>query len=293
MAKTKEIRNKIASIKKTQKITKAMQMVAASKMRRAELRMRASQPYYDKICNVIAHVAAAHSEHRHRYLTKREQVKRVGLIVVATDRGLCGGLNINLFKMVVQYLQKWRGESIGVDLCLIGQKAVSFFKSLDVNIVATAAHLGDAPQLHDLVGAVKVILDEYDRGEIDRLFIVHNEFVNTMQQKPRFIQLLPLQVAIEERPKNEEEAKRNWDYIYEPNTVEILNTLLIRYLEMQIYQAVVDNIACEQAARMVAMQSASDNASEIIEEFQLMFNKARQAAITQEIAEIVGGAAAV
>jgi F-type H+-transporting ATPase subunit gamma len=298
MAKTKEIRNKIAIIKKTQKITKTMQMVAASKMRKTEQRMKASLPYAKKIMEVVSHVAAANSEHKHHYLDKRDKVERVGFIIISTDRGLCGALNANLFKMLVNNFREWQQKGASISVCLIGQKAAGFFKHLPINILATTSHLNGNPQISDLIGAVKVITDAYDRGEIDRLFLANNEFISTMQQKPGITQLLPL--TIENGSNHDDDSKKtikktdsSWDYIYEPNNMKILEVLFTRYLEMEVYQAVVDNIACEQAARMVAMQSASDNAAELIEEFQLAYNKARQSAITQELAEIVGGADAV
>ncbi|WP_006788302.1 F0F1 ATP synthase subunit gamma [Thiorhodospira sibirica] len=286
MAGAKEIRNQIKSIKNTQKITKAMEMVAASKMRKAQDRMLATRPYAQKIRQVIGHVAMAQAEYRHPYLEARE-AKRVGIIVISTDRGLCGGLNINLFKKTVATMREWQGRNVEIDLCLIGNKAMGFFKRLGGNVVANVGHLGDKPRLNDIIGSIKVMLDAYDEGRIDRLFLVENEFVNTMTQKPRVTTLLPLP------PSQEDTLKHHWDYIYEPDTVPVLDTLLTRYVESVIYQGVVENVACEMASRMVAMKSASDNAGELIDELQLVYNKARQAAITQEISEIVGGAAAV
>lgn len=287
MAGAKEIRSKIKSIRNTQKITKAMEMVAASKMRKAQDRMQASRPYADKIRNVIQHLAHAHPEYRHPYLIERE-VKRVGLIIVSSDRGLCGGLNINLFKNVVLQMRQWHQQGIEVELCTIGAKSMAFFKRFGGNIVAQASHLGDAPHVQQLIGIVKVMLDAYDEGKIDQLYVSYNHFVNTMSQKPRIEQLLPVTA-----PAEEEAKKHYWDYIYEPDAREVLNELLTRYIESLVYQAVVENLASEQAARMVAMKSASDNAGNLIDELQLAYNKARQAAITQEISEIVGGAAAV
>lgn len=286
MAGGKEIRTKIKSIQNTQKITKAMEMVAASKMRKAQDRMRASRPYSEKIHNVIGHLAQSHPEYHHPYMQDRE-VKRVGYILISSDRGLCGGLNTNMFRMAINSMKAWSDKGIEVDVCTIGQKASVFFKRINVNMVAQAAHMGDAPSINDLIGTVKVMLDAYDEGKIDRLFIVHNEFVNTMTQKADVIQLLPLESA------NDEELKHHWDYIYEPDAKEVLDALMMRYVESLVYQGVVENVACEMAARMIAMKSASDNAGELIDELQLVYNKARQAAITQEISEIVSGAAAV
>jgi len=287
MAGSKEIRGKIASVKNTQKITRAMEMVAASKMRKAQDRMRKSRPYADKIHQVIGHLAHAHPEYKHPYMVSRD-VSRVGVIVVSSDRGLCGGLNTNLFKATLDQMKKWEKAGVELDLCTIGNKAGGFFKRVGGNIIAQAAHLGDAPSLEDLIGTVKVMLDDYDEGKIDQLYIIYNRFVNTMTQKPIVQQLLP--VAADEE---QEQLQHHWDYIYEPEAQEVLDGLLQRYIESLVYQGVVENIACEQAARMVAMKSASDNAGNLIGELQLAYNKARQAAITQEISEIVGGAAAV
>ena len=286
MASLKDIRVKIASVKSTQKITKAMELVAASKMRKAQERMAAARPYARRIRAVIGHLANASTEYVHPYFKDRE-VKRVGYIIVSTDRGLCGGLNINLFKRALQDSKSWREQNVEVDFCLIGQKAQSFFRSVGGRVVATASHLGEQPSINDLIGTVQAMLTSYEKGEIDRLFLVHNEFVNTMTQKPEVHQLLPL-------PRDEsKEYKHRWDYIYEPEARELLDLVMVRYIESQTYQSVVENNACEQAARMVAMKSATDNAGGLIKDLQLVYNKARQAAITQEIAEIVGGAAAV
>lgn len=286
MAVGKEIRTKIGSIKNTQKITSAMEMVAASKMRKAQDRMEATKPYADKIRGVIGHLGMGHTEYKHPYIVDRE-VKRVGFVIVSTDRGLCGGLNTNLFKNALQSMKEWQDKEVEIDLCLIGSKAAAFFNRFGGNVVAKTTNLGDQPSVTDLIGTVKVMLDSFDEGRIDRLFLVHNEFVNTMTQEPRVHQLLPVE-------KNEEdELKHHWDYIYEPDAKELLDVLLVRYIESQVYQGVVDNIACEQASRMVAMKAATDNAGDIIEDLQLIYNKARQAAITQEISEIIGGAAAV
>lgn len=286
MAGTKEIRSQIKSIKSTQKITKAMEMVAASKMRRAQDRMEETRPYARKILSTIGHVAMANAEYRHPFMEERE-VRRVALIIVSTDRGLCGGLNVNLFKKAVMEMRRLREQGVEIDLCLFGNKALGFFKRLGGNIVAEATHLGDRPRLTDLLGGIKVVLDAFREGRVDRVYLVENKFVNTMTQQPVVSQMLPT------APSQEQELKHHWDYIYEPDTQPVLDTLLERYIESMIYQAVVENVACEMAARMVAMKSASDNAGSLIKELQLIYNKARQAAITQEISEIVGGAAAV
>jgi len=286
MAVGKEIRNQISSIQGTQKITSAMQMVAASKMRKAQERMSKGRPYADRIRNVIGHLANANPEYNHLYLQERE-VKRVGYIVVSTDRGLCGGLNGNLFKKTVKSMKEWNEQGVEIDICAIGQKAVGFFKNYGGNVVAALAHLGDQPSAHELIGSVKVMLDAYDEGKIDRLYVVHNHFINTMTQEPTVSQLLPLQAA------EEDDFKHHWDYLYEPEAKQLLDGLLTRFIESQVYQGVVENAACEQAARMIAMKSATDNAGDMIDELQLIYNKARQSAITQELSEIVSGAAAV
>jgi len=286
MAGAKEIRTQIASIKNTQKITKAMQMVAASKMRSAQERMQATRPYAAKIQNVVAHLSHAHPEYHHPYLVERE-VKRVGLIIISTDRGLCGGLNVNLFKSVITAMKEWDASGLEIDLTLIGSKSYAFFKRLGGNITATATQLGDAPSIVELIGTVKVMLDNYEAGSIDRLYIAHNVFENTMSQKPSMKQLIPV------TGETDEQLETHWDYIYEPDSRPVMDALMIRYIESLVYQGVVENVACEQAARMVAMKSATDNADDLIGELQLIYNKARQAAITQEISEIVSGAAAV
>jgi F-type H+-transporting ATPase subunit gamma len=288
MASGKEIRTQIASIKNTQKITRAMEMVAASKMRKAQERMAATRPYADKIHNVVQHLAFAHPEYKHVYLQDREETQRVGYIIVSSDRGLCGGLNNNLFKTVLNDIKQKTEQGLEVDVCTIGQKASSFFGRLPVDLVGQAVQLGDAPRPHELIGTVKVMLDAFEEGRIDSLYLVFNEFVNTMTQENQIMQLLP---AKPEKPS--EELAHHWDYIYEPDSKEILDDLLVRYIESLVYQGVVENIACEQASRMVAMKSASDNAGDLIDDLQLVYNKARQAAITQEISEIVAGAAAV
>lgn len=291
MSQAREIRGQISSIKNTQKITSAMELVAASKMRKAQERMATSRPYSEKIRDVIAHVAGCHSEYQHAYLQKRDEIKRVGYIVVSTDRGLCGGLNINLFRTLLRDMKQWDEQGIGIDLCLIGKKAESYFKRVGGNVVGVANNLGDVPSIKDLLGIVKVMLDRFDQGDIDAIFIVGNDFVNTMVQKPFVRQLLPLEPS--EDDESVSSASR-WDYIYEPDSSkELMTMLLVRYIESQVYQAVIENLACEQGSRMVAMKSATDNAGSLIDELQLVYNKARQASITQEISEIVAGAAAV
>jgi F-type H+-transporting ATPase subunit gamma len=286
MAGAKEIRTQIASITNTQKITKAMEMVAASKMRRAQERMLATRPYAAKIQNVVSHLSHAHPEYHHPYLIQRK-AKRVGLIIISTDRGLCGGLNINLFKSVVTAMKAWDADGLEIDLTLIGSKGSAFFKHLGANITATATHLGDAPSIVELIGTVKVMLDSYAAGGIDQLYIAHNEFENTMSQHPVMKQLIPVTDGADKQ------LDTHWDYIYEPDSKPVMDALMIRYIESLVYQSVVENVACEQAARMVAMKSATDNADDLIDELQLIYNKARQTAITQEISEIVSGAAAV
>ena len=287
MAGAKEIRSKIKSVQNTQKITKAMEMVAASKMRRAQERMRASRPYAEKMRDVLSHLAQAHCEYKHPYLQDREEVKRVGYIVVSTDRGLCGGLNTNTFKAAINDMVDWNEKGVEIDLCTIGKKASTFFSRFSGKIVAKADDLGDQPSHEELIGAVKVMLDAYDNGDIDRLFLVSNEFVNTMTQTPNVMQLIPAHGEIDT------ELDHHWDYIYEPDTKPIIDALMMRFIESQVYQGVVENIACEMSARMIAMKSATDNANDMIKELQTVYNKARQAAITQEISEIVAGASAV
>ena len=286
MAGAKEIRTKIASIKSTQKITSAMEKVAVSKMRRAQQRMTASRPYAERIRQVIGHLANANPEYKHSFMQERT-VKRVGYTVVSTDRGLCGGLNGNLFKALIQNMKEWRDKDVETDLCVIGSKGASFFRSFGGNVVAAITDLGEAPSLNDLIGSIKVMLDGYQEGRIDRLYLVSNGFVNTMVQQPKVEQMIPLV------PTSKEELQGHWDYVYEPDAQLLLDGLLTRYIESQVYQAVIENNACEQAARMIAMKSATDNAGDIISSLQLIYNKARQSAITQEISEIVGGAAAV
>jgi F-type H+-transporting ATPase subunit gamma len=287
MAGAKEIRTQIKSIGNTQKITKAMEMVAASKMRKAQDRMRASRPYAEKIRTVVSHMGKSHPEYKHPYLIERD-ARRVGLIIISTDRGLCGGLNINLFKAAIAAMKEWKGQNLEIDLAVIGSKAMGFFKRLGGNVISENSHLGDTPKVEELIGSVKVMLDAYDEGQIDRLYLANNVFVNTMTQRPTVDQLLPV-VGDEQ----DQELEHHWDYIYEPDAKEVMDGLLMRYIESLVYQGLVENIACEMAARMVAMKAASDNAGNLIDELQLVYNKARQAAITQELSEIVGGAAAV
>lgn len=288
MAVGKEIRLKIASIKNTQKITRAMEMVAASKMRKTQDRMLATRPYSRKVAQIISHLASANPEYRHPFTVSRP-TKNVGVIVVSSDRGLCGGLNANLFRMAIRTIKAWTDEGISTSVGVIGQKGASFFGSLNTNKVAQVSRLGDKPHLEDIIGVIRAMLDEFEAGRIDELYLLYNEFVNTMTQKPRLVQLLPVKPAEIAEVGN----KGAWDYIYEPDAKEVLDQLLVRYIESLVFQGLVENNACEQAARMVAMKSASDNAGKIINELQLIYNKARQAAITQEIAEIVSGAAAV
>ena len=286
MPGTKEIRTKIASVKSTQKITKAMQMVATSKMRKAQDRMRLARPYAEKMRNVIGHLTQANPDYRHPFLASRD-VKGVGIIVISSDRGLAGGLNANVFKQTLLLMREWQGKGAQVSLCLIGSKGIQFFRRLSVKIDANVSGLGDRPHVKDLIGTVKVMLDAYREGRLDRLFLVNAQFVNTMTQKPNIEQLLPIEAV------DTEGLQEHWDYIYEPDAREILDGLLMRYIESQVYRGAVENVASEMAARMVAMKAATDNAGKLISELQLVYNKARQAAITKELSEIVGGAAAV
>ena len=286
MASGKEIRTKIASVKSTEKITKAMQMVAASKLRRTQQRMAAARPYAERIKTVIGHLAEANPDYRHPYLDTRE-VKRVGYIVISTDKGLCGGVNVNTFREVIRDLRKWQEKGVEADLCLIGAKGVAYFRRLKVNIVAATSNLGEMPKLQDLVGAIVAMTDAYRQGKIDRLFFVHSVFVNTMSQTPEISTLLPVEAI------DKEALQTHWDYIYEPDAAALLDDVLDRYIESQVFRGAIENVACEMASKMVAMKAATDNAGKFIEGLQLQYNKARQAAITREIAEIVGGAAAV
>ncbi|MBF0785474.1 F0F1 ATP synthase subunit gamma [Muribacter muris] len=288
MAGAKEIRTKIASVRNTQKITKAMEMVAASKMRKTQERMAASRPYSESIRKVISHIAKGSIDYKHPFLTPRE-VKKVGYLVVSTDRGLCGGLNVNLFKTVLNELKAQEDKGIRTRVGLIGNKAVSFFQSVGVEIKSQVTGLGDTPAIEDLVGIINGMINSYREGEIDEVYIVYNRFINTISQKPTVEQLLPLPALENDNLEN----KGSWDYLYEPNPKVLLDSLLVRYLESQVYQAIVDNLASEQAARMVAMKAATDNAGNLINELQLVYNKARQASITNELNEIVAGAAAI
>lgn len=286
MAIGKEIRTQIGSIKNTQKITSAMELVAASKMRKAQERMKAGKPYVEELWNVMGHVAQANSEYPHSWFIERP-VKNLATVVVSTDRGLCGGLNINLFKRVLEAMQPWQEQKAGISVSTYGSKALTFFSRL-WKVKSQKTKLSDAPHLDDLLTTIRVQIEAYNNGEIDRLYLAYNEFVNSIVQNPKVIQLLPLMAADQQKL----ERSHQWDYLYEPNATQLLDELLERYIEVQVYQAVVENIACEQAARMVAMKSATDNAGDIVNELQLRYNKARQAAITQEISEIVAGAAA-
>ncbi|HXY97741.1 MAG TPA: F0F1 ATP synthase subunit gamma [Steroidobacteraceae bacterium] len=286
MPGTKEIRSKIASVKSTQKITKAMQMVATSKMRRAQERMKLARPYARRMLEVIGHLTEANPDYRHPFLVTREP-KSIGIIVISSDRGLAGALNANVFRQTLHLMRDWQSKDVTVKLCLIGTKGLNFFRRLSVPILANVTHLGDKPHVKDLIGTVKVMLDGYRAGELDRLFLVNAQFVNTMTQKPVTQQLLPIEAL------DTEGLQEHWDYIYEPDAAGILDGLLMRYIESQVYRAAVENVASEMAARMVAMKAASDNAGKLISELQLIYNKARQAAITKELSEIVGGAAAV
>jgi len=286
MAVGKELRTKINSIKNTQKITKAMEMVAASKLRKTQDRMAASRPYADRIKTVIGHLSEANPDYQHPFLEVRE-IKRVGYIIITTDRGLCGSLNVNIFRAMLNDMREWQDKSVDVDVCIIGAKGMAFFRRLKTNVVAATSHLGDAPTVADLVGTITAMTDSYQKGTIDRLFLVHNVFVNTMSQTPEIKTLIPVEAL------DRDDLQDNWDYIYEPDAVDLLDNVLNRYIESQVYRAAVENVACEMASKMVAMKAATDNAGDFIDRLQLAYNKARQAAITQEISEIVSGAAAV
>jgi F-type H+-transporting ATPase subunit gamma len=285
MAGIKEIRTQIGSIQNTRKITKAMEMVAAAKMRKAQERMNASRPYAEKMHEVVSHVASGHLEYQHPFTQTRENVKRVGYIIISSDRGLCGGLNTNLFKAAFKSIADWKEQDVEVDIAAFGNKAITAFKRY--GLVAENGNLGDKPALDDLIGTIKVMLDAYRDGKIDRLFLVENQFVNSMTQKPRVTQLVPVVASTDEK------LMHQWDYIYEPESKEVIDALMQRYIESLVYQGVVENIACEMSARMVAMKASTDNAGKIIDELKLVYNRVRQAAITQEISEIVAGAAAV
>ena len=286
MAGGREIKTKIKSVQNTRKVTRALEMVSASKIRKAQERMKASRPYARAMRQLIGHLAQANSEFRHPYLVERAEVKRVGYVIVSSDRGLAGGLNNNLFRKLLGEIRQWQDQGVEVDVVTIGQKATVFFRRLKLRMLASVTHLGDQPQVEQLVGVIKVMLDGYDAGDVDKVFLVYNDFVNTMTQRAAFDQLLPL-------PPSEAVAQHDWDYIYEPDAEAVLSHVLTRYIESLVYQAVMENVASEHAARMVAMKAASDNATKLIDTLNLIYNKARQAAITQEISEIVGGAAAV
>ena len=290
MAAGKEIRTKIKSVESTRKITKAMEMVAASKMRKAQDRMKSARPYAEKIARVATHLAYAHPEYKHPFVITRDSVKRVGLIVVSSDKGLCGGLNTNAFRLVVNQMKQWDAAGTGIDVTAIGNRGLGFMQRLGANVVSQLTNIGDTPHMEKLIGPIKVMLDAYLDGRIDALYIVYNRFINTMKQEPTMTQLLPLA-----QMESEEEAslKTHWDYIYEPDAKPVVDGMLMRYIESLVYQAVAENIACEQSARMVAMKAASDNAKDVIGELKLIYNKTRQAAITKELSEIVAGAAAV
>ncbi len=292
MAGSKEIRTKIKSVQNTRKITKAMEMVAASKMRKAQERMRAARPYADKIRNVAAHMAQANPEYRHPFLVKRDTVKNAGMIVVTTDKGLCGGLNTNILRMVVAKFKELDAAGVKIQVSAIGNKGFGFMNRLGAKLVSHVIGLGDTPHLDKLIGAVKVQLDAYEKGEVDVVYVAYTRFINTMKQESVVEQLLPLTADKLEQSAAEKQAY-SWDYIYEPDAQTVVDELLVRYVEALVYQAVAENMASEQSARMVAMKSASDNAKNVIGELQLSYNKARQAAITKELSEIVGGAAAV
>ncbi|AKK69034.1 MULTISPECIES: F0F1 ATP synthase subunit gamma [Xanthomonas translucens group] len=287
MAGGREIKTKIKSVQNTRKVTRALEMVSASKIRKAQDRMKTSRPYAQAMKQVIGHLAQASTDYTHPFLVQRDAVKRVGYIVISSDRGLAGGLNNNLFRKMLGEVRQWQDQGAGIDVVTIGQKASVFFRRLKVDMVGSVSHLGDVPQLEQLIGVIKVMLDAFTEGKVDRVYLVYNRFVNTMTQKASFDQLLPLPAA------ENQVAHHDWDYLYEPDAASVLEHVMTRYIESLVYQAVLENVASEHAARMVAMKAASDNANKLISTLQLIYNKARQAAITQEISEIVGGAAAV
>ena len=289
MPGSKEIRNKIKSVQNTRKITKAMEMVAASKMRKAQERMRAGRPYGEKIRTICANLSHANPEYRHPFLVPHGELKRVGVVIVTTDKGLCGGLNTNLLRMVLMKMREWSDQKIESQVVAIGNKGLGFFSRVGAKIVSHVTHLGDTPQLEQLIGPLKVQLDAFTSGEVDAVYLCYNKFINTMKQEPQLLQLLPLTDDRLERT----DPDHDWDYVYEPDAATVLDDLLLRYVESVIYQAVAENMSCEQSARMVAMKAASDNAKKVIDDLQLTYNKARQAGITKELSEIVGGAAAV
>ncbi|MEI2795360.1 F0F1 ATP synthase subunit gamma [Pseudoxanthomonas sp. F11] len=287
MAGGREIKTKIKSVQNTRKVTRALEMVSASKIRKAQDRMKTSRPYARAMKQVIGHLAQANTDYQHPFMVERKDVQRVGFIIVSSDRGLAGGLNNNLFRKMLGEIRQWNEKGVEVDVVTVGQKASVYFRRVKVNMLASVSHLGDTPKLDQLIGVIKVMLDAYTEGKLDRVFVVYNDFVNTMTQRAAFDQLLPLPAA------ETQVARHDWDYIYEPDAATVLDHVITRYIESLVYQAVLENIASEHAARMVAMKAASDNASKLIGTLQLVYNKARQAAITQEISEIVGGAAAV
>lgn len=287
MAGGREIKTKIKSVQNTRKVTRALEMVSASKIRKAQDRMKASRPYARAMKQVIGHLAQANSEFQHPYLVERKDIKRIGYVIVSSDRGLAGGLNNNLFRKLLGEIRSWQQQGVEVDVVTIGQKATVFFRRIKVDMLASVTHLGDTPHVDQLVGVIKVMLDAYSSGKVDKVFMVYNDFVNTMTQRAAFDQLLPLPAS------DTAVAHHDWDYIYEPDAQTVLEHVLTRYIESLVYQAVMENVASEHAARMVAMKAASDNATKMIDSLNLIYNKARQAAITQEISEIVGGAAAV
>jgi F-type H+-transporting ATPase subunit gamma len=286
MAGGKEIKTKIASVKNTQKITAAMEMVAASKMRRAQDQMFATRPYAERIATVVHHVASAHTEYKHPFLNERT-VKRVGIVAISTDRGLCGGLNTNLFRKALNHIGELDEKGVEIEVVTLGGKALSFFKRIGAKVVAEASHIGDSPEITQVIGPIQVLMQGYMKGDIDAIYLLSNEFVNTMTQAPKITQLVPIE------PSDNADLKHHWDYIYEPDAKEVLDQVLDRYIESLVYQGVVENVACEMASRMIAMKNATDNAGDMIDDLQLIYNRERQASITQEISEIVAGAAAV
>ncbi|PTN12932.1 F0F1 ATP synthase subunit gamma [Nitrosomonas aestuarii] len=295
MAGSREIRNKIGSVKNTQKITRAMEMVAASKMRKAQDRMKKARPYGEKIRNVAAHMSRANTEYRHPFLIERDSVKRIGIIIVTSDKGLCGGLNTNVLRRALSEMKKWQSEGEELEVCCIGNKGLGFMTRIKANVISQVVALGDTPDMEKLIGAVKVVLDGYTQDRFDRVYIFYNRFINTMKQEPVMEQLLPLSDDKMQSGQSVQENSSNtgWDYIYEPEAKPVIDDIMVRYVEALIYQALTENMASEQSARMVAMKAASDNAGSVIDELTLIYNKSRQAAITKELSEIVGGAAAV
>ncbi|MEI2706543.1 MAG: F0F1 ATP synthase subunit gamma [Ilumatobacteraceae bacterium] len=295
MAGSREVRNKIKSVKNTQKITRAMEMVAASKMRKAQDRMKKARPYGEKIRKVAAHMSKANAEYRHPFLIERDTVKRIGIVIVTSDKGLCGGLNTNVLRKVIGQMKIWQAENEQIEVCCIGNKGLGFMSRINANVISQVVGLGDTPDMSRLIGAVKVVLDGYSQDKFDKVYIFYNRFINTMKQEPIMEQLLPLtdERIKSEESSNDEKQRLTWDYIYEPEAKSVIDDIMIRYVEALIYQAVTENMASEQSARMVAMKAASDNAGSVIDELTLIYNKSRQAAITKELSEIVGGAAAV